>query len=160
MLLLRRQCGSGTIWRKKRFLRLGISLPGRNGYQFPLRVAQRSQLSPEDAAGINIDRTVQPFRFRHRRVAIDHHGRAAIFRRPIISHWQAKFIGFAGRFAEQRKIAHRPGTTALHGLLHARVGNHQLAVVQDVVADQLVDEFRGDAAEPAVISLVSFKLLQ
>jgi len=144
VLLLGSQCRSKTFRSEKRLFGLGIGLPGWYGYQFPFRIAQRSQLPTKDAASIDIDRAVEPFGFGHRRMAIDHHGRPSVFRRPVVSHRQAKLVDFAGRLTKQRKIPHCRRAAPLHGFLHASVRNDQLAVIQDVMTHQFMDKIRGE----------------
>ena len=61
MLLLGGKCRRLGFLCQKRLGGLGVDLSGWDGNQFPFRVAQGSQLPAEDAAGINIDGSVQPF---------------------------------------------------------------------------------------------------
>ena len=120
--------------------RLAVGARGRDRDELPLRVAQRGELAAEDAAGVDVDRAVEPLRLGHRRVAVDDHRRAAVFRRPVVAHRQAELVGLAGRLAVQGEVPHLARAAALHLLLHAGMGDDQLAVVEDVVADQAVEE--------------------
>ena len=64
---------------------------------------------------------------------------------PVVAHRQAELVGLAGRLAVEGELAHLARAAALHLLLHAGVGHDELAVVEDVVADQPVEEL-GDLA--------------
>jgi hypothetical protein len=50
--------------------RFGVGLPGGNRNQFLFGITQGGQLSTEDAARIDVDGAIEPFRFGHRRVAV------------------------------------------------------------------------------------------
>ena len=93
---------------KKWLGRLVVSLLRRHGNEFLLGITQRGQLAAKDAAGVDVDRAIQPFGFGHGRVAVHDHRLAAIFRGPVVAHRQTELVGFAGCFAEQREVAHRP----------------------------------------------------
>src|SRR5690606_19308649 len=91
--------------REKRPYRFTIRTLGRHRYKFLLRIAQRCQLSTKDAAGVEVDRSVQPLGFRNGRVLINHNRRPAIFSRPVVSHWQAELVRFASRLAIESELA-------------------------------------------------------
>jgi len=59
---------------------------------------------------------------------------------PVEADRPAEFVRLAGCLAVQRKLAHTCGRTSLHLLLQPRVGNDELPVVEDEVADQPVQK--------------------
>src|SRR5436853_275827 len=67
--------------------------------------------------------------------------------RPVVTNRQAEFIGLACRLAKERKIAHLARTSALHVFLHAGVSDDEFSVIQDIVADKLIEEIRDLSAE-------------
>ena len=73
------------------------------------------------------------------RVTVNNHCSSAIFSRPIVAHRQPELIGFARGLAEKRELPDSTGPASLHGLLHASVGNDQLAVVEHIMTHQLVN---------------------
>ena len=75
--------------------------------ELALGVAQRGQPAAEDAAGVDVDRVVQPLGLGDRRVAVDDRRRAAVLGRPVVADRQAELVGLAGRLAVQREVAHR-----------------------------------------------------
>ena len=60
---------------------------------------------------------------------------------PSCSDRQTELIGFTGGLAEERKLAHLAGASALHRLFHSRVRDDQFAIVENVVADQAIEKF-------------------
>ena len=127
--------------------RLAVGPRGRDRDELLLRVAQGGELAAEDAAGVDVDRAVEPLRLGDRRVAVDDHRRAPVFRRPVVAHRQAELVGLAGRLAVQGEVPHLARAPPLHLRLHPGVGDDQLAVVEDVVAHQAVEELGQFLAE-------------
>ena len=123
--------------------RLVVDLGGGHADQFALGVAQRGQLAAEHAAGVEADRVVHPLGLGHRRVPVDDHGPAAVVLRPRIPDRHAVLVGLAGGVAVQRERTDGRRRPAVHGLGQPGVRDHQLAVVEDHVTEQLVHE-RGD----------------
>ena len=115
--------------------RIGVLRLGRDGYEFQLGIAQGRQFAAKDAAGVDVDRVVDPLRPRHRGVSIDDAGAAPVLGRPIAAHRQAKFVLLAGRVPVQGKRPHGPRGATGHFLLHAGVRHHQRTLVEDIVAD-------------------------
>ncbi len=105
------------------------------------RVSQRRQSSAEDAAGVDVDSSVQPFGFRNRRMAVDDHRRAPVFGRPVTTHRQTEFVSLTSRFAVQSEVADLAGAASLHLFFHPGVGNDQFAVIQYVVTDKTIQKF-------------------
>src|SRR5262249_60477583 len=60
---------------------------------------------------------------------------------------QADFVRLAGRLAEQGEVSGLCGAPSLHLRLHAGMRDDQPAVVEDVVADETVDEIPNGRAE-------------
>ena len=147
--LLRRQRRGLRLGGQERPGRLAVGPRGRDRDELLLRVAQGGQLAAEDAAGVDVDRAVEPFRLGDRRVAVDDHRRPAVFRRPVVADGQAELVGLAGRLAVEGEVPHLARAPPLHLLLHPGVGDDQLAVVEDVVADQAVEEVGELVAERA-----------
>ena len=98
-----------------------------HGHQLALRPAQRGQLAAEDAAGVDVDRVVEPFGLRHRRVAVDDGRRPAVVDRPGAADRQPELVGLARRLAVQGELAHAAGAAALVALGHARRGRPRAA---------------------------------
>ena len=84
-------------------------------------------------------------------------GTSAIFRRPVVTNGEAKFVGFAGGFAVQSEFADACRRAADVPFLHPRVCDNQTAVVQNVMANQFVDELRNISAK---LRVFGFKLFQ
>ncbi len=133
--------------RRQRPDRLVPDLFGRHRDQLALGIAQRGEPPAEDAAGVDAERVVLPDRVHHGRVAVDDRGPAAIVLRPRVPHGQPVLVGLAGGLAVQRELADPAGGPPLVRLLQAGVRDHQLAVVEHVVADQPVHELLGLLAE-------------
>ena len=115
--------------------RLVVGPRRRHRDQLPLRIAQRRQRAAEDAAGVDVDRAVDPLRLGHRRVAVD--DRAPCPRSPPPS-----CSAPAARTRRSRRSSRRTGearaprpTPALHLLLQPGMGDDEPAAVEDVVAD-------------------------
>ena len=141
MLLLGAQGGLRRR-RQEGACRLGISVSGGDGDQFPLWIAQHSEPPTKDTAGVDVDRAVEPFGFGHRRMPIDDHCLAAVFGCPVIAHGQPKLVGLAGCLAIEGKVTHLARTAPLHRLFHAGMGHHQFALIQHIVAHQPVEKSR------------------
>ena len=133
--------------RRERPHRLAPDLPRRDLDDLPFRVAQRRQLASEDAAGVDVDGAVHPLRFRNRSVAVHHRRLSAVGRGPVAAHRQPELVGLAGGLAVEGELPHPPRGPSLEGLLEAGVGDHQLAAVEHVMADQAADEGRGLVGE-------------
>src|ERR1700693_4589968 len=74
-------------------------------------------------------------------MAVDHHRSSPILGGPVVSNGQSKLVRLPRRFSVESKVAHLTRTASLHLFFHASVGDDQLSVIQDVVADELVEEF-------------------
>lgn len=133
---LRARLGRGGEWAR----RLAIDSRRRNLDQLPLRPAQRRELAAEDAARVDADRVIDPFRIRRRRMAIDDSRAAAIIRRPIEPHRQAELIRLARRLAEQRELADSGRAAADHLLLQPGMGDGELAAVEPIMTAKIREE--------------------
>ena len=140
MGLLGRERGCLLLGRQERPGRFAVGPGGGDRDELLLRVAQGRELAAEDAAGVDVDRAVEPLRLGDRRVAVDDHRLAPVLRRPVEADGQAELVGLAGRLAVEGEVPHLARAPALHLLLHPGVGDDELAVVEDVVADQAVEE--------------------
>ena len=120
---------------------------GGHGHEVPLGVAQGRELAAEDAAGVDIDRPVEPVGLGHRRVAVDNHCLAPVLRCPVEADGQPELVGFACRLAVEGEVPDLCRASALHLLLHPRVSDDQLAIVEDKVADETVEELGEVVAE-------------
>ena len=118
-----------------------------DGHDLALGIAQRCELATEDTAGINVDRVVEEERLGYGRVSIDHECLTAIVRRPVVANGQAKLIRLSRRLAEEGELSHCSRPATVHGLLQASVGNDQLAIVEDIVADKAIEELGDFDAE-------------
>ena len=112
-----------------------------------LRISQGRQLAAKDTPRIDVHRPVEPFRLRHRRVAIHHHRLAAVFGRPVQADRQTKFVRLARGLAVHGEIPDLGGTAPLHLLLHAGVGHHESTAVKNVMTHQAIQELRDSPAE-------------
>ena len=137
----------GAVGWHERANRVRVRLPGRNGDELLLGPAQGRELAAEHAAGIDVDRAIEPFGLRHGRVAIDHAGTSAVLGRPVVADGQPELVGLARRFAEQREVPHLGRPAPLHLRLHAGVRDDEPAVVEDVVADEAVQKLLHVGAE-------------
>ena len=108
--------------------------------QGPFGIIQGRETATEDTAGVQAQGVVQPLRLRHRRVAVEHQGPAAVLLRPGVPDGQAVLVGLAGGLPVQAELADPAGRAALVALDQAGVGHHQAPAVEHVVADQAVDE--------------------
>ena len=129
--------------------RLVVHAPGRDGHQFPLRIAQRGQPAAEHAAGIDTDGVIDPNGHGDRRVTVDHGRLAPVVLRPRVADRQPEFVRLPGGFPVQRERPDRSRGAAVHFLPQARMGDHQPPAVQHVVADQAVQE--GDHLGPELL---------
>src|SRR5690606_17652563 len=120
---------------------------GRYVDQFPLRPAQRGQLAAEHGAGVQADGVVEPGGLRDGGVAVDDGGPAAVVLGPRVAHGQAELVGLAGGVAVQGVAADPAGGAAVVLLGQTGVADHQPAAVEDVVADEPVDELPHLGAE-------------
>ena len=118
----------------------GVGVERRNGDEFAFGVAQSGERSAKNAARIDVDGAVEPFRFGNGGVPVDDGRRAAILGCPVVAHRQAELVGFSGGFAVEGELAHRAGGASCHALLHPGVGDDQLAVIEQVMAGEIVDE--------------------
>ena len=80
-------------------------------------------------------------------MAVHNQRLAAVVGRPVVADRQAEFVGFARRLPIKSEFSHFAGAATLHRFLHASVGHHELAVIEDIVADEVVEELRGFDAE-------------
>ena len=108
--------------------------------ELALGIAQGSQAAAEDAAGVDIDRVIQPLGPRHRRVAVDDRRLSVVLGHPVVAHGQAKLVGLARRLAVEGERAHLARAAPLHRFLESGMGDDELAIVEDVVAHQAVEE--------------------
>ncbi len=132
---------------------------GRYVDDLALRPAQRCHLPAEDGPGVQAEGVVHPGRGGHGRVAVDHRGTAAVLLGPRIAHGQAELVGLTGRVPVQRVRTDSPRGAPVVLLGEPRVTDDQLALVQDVVADQSVDELRDLLAELRVLGVLPLQLL-
>ena len=140
-LLLRSQGWRHFLWRQERLGRLVIGSQSGNRHQLTFWVTQRGQFPAEHAAGIDVDRAVQPFRLGNWRMPINHHRLATILSRPVVAHRKPELVGLSGGFSVQRKIPHLAGAASLHLLLHAGVCDDELALIENVMTNQIVKKF-------------------
>jgi hypothetical protein len=77
-------------------------------------------------------------------VAIDDHGLPTVLRRPVVPDRQAILVRFSRGLTIQAELAYGTGASTLELLPEAGVRHDELAVVEHVVAHQIIDE-RGDA---------------
>ncbi len=138
--LLGGERGLGRLLEQERAGRLAVNPRGRNRHELAFRIAQGRQLAAEDATGVDVDRLVEPLRKRNRRVTVDDGSSAAIILGPVAPNRQAQIVGLARRFTIECKVAHPARGAALHRLFHSGMGDHQLAVVEHIVADQGIDK--------------------
>src|SRR6202020_1254090 len=96
---------------EKRLRRLVIGRPGRNTDNFALRIAECRKLAAENAASVDVDGVVEPERLGYRRMAVNHEGFAAIVLRPVVTHWQTKFVCLTCRLTVERELAYLAGAT-------------------------------------------------
>ena len=75
-------------------------------------------------------------------MAVDDGRASAVFGRPVITHRQAKLVGFTGCFAVEGELPDSAGGPADILLLHSRVGDNQVTAIEHVMADQAVYELR------------------
>ncbi len=123
--------------------RLGRLVPDplrRDVDQLTLRPAQRGELAAEHRAGVEADGVVQPGGLRDRGVPVDHRRPAAVLLRPRVAHRQAELVGLPGGVAVQGVAADPAGGAAVVPLGQTGVTDDQPAAVEDVVADEAVDE--------------------
>ena len=133
--------------RQERANRIGVRLEGWHRDQLLLGPAQGRQPAAEHAAGVDVDGAIEPLRLRNGRVSVDHAGTSAVLGRPVVADGQSELVGLAGRFAEQGEVPHLGRPAPLHLRLHAGVRDHEPAVVEDVVADEAVEELLHVGAE-------------
>ena len=81
-----------------------------------------------------------PLRLGGWRVSVDHHRRSPIVLGPVISDRESELVRFAGGFSVESKLSHRPGCAALQVFFEPGVSHYQLAVIENEVAHQAVDE--------------------
>ncbi len=124
MDLLSRQLRGLLVGGDEGSCRFAVGVRRGHGHEFLLRVAQGRELAAEDAAGVDVDRAVEPIRFRNRRVAVNDHRRAPVFGSPVVTHRQAELVGLAAGLAVQGKVANLAGAASLHLGLHPGVRDH------------------------------------
>ena len=78
----------------------------------------------------------------NRRVSVHDHRAPAILGCPVVANGETKFVRLAGCLAEESKVSNSSRAAALHFLLHAGVCDDQLAIVEHIVADEIVNEVR------------------
>lgn len=86
-------------------------------------------------------------------MAVDHRRAAPVVLRPRVAHRQAELVGLAGGVAVQRVRADAPGRAAVVLLRQTRVADHEPPAVEDVVADEAVDELPYLGAELLALAL-------
>ena len=74
---------------------------------------------------------------------VDNRGTATVFGRPVIANWQAELVRLARGLAIEGEVPDPAGSAPLHLLAQPGVRDHELAVVQHIVADQAVEERHG-----------------
>ena len=132
--ILRRTLGD------QRLGRLPVDLLGRDRDELLFRVAECGESATEHAAGVDADGPVEPDGLGDGRVAVDDGGPAPVVLGPRVPHREPVLVGLSGGVAVEGEGAHRARGPALHVLGQSGVGDHQVALVQHVVADQPVDE--------------------
>ena len=63
-----------------------------------------------------------------------------VFRRPVKPDWQTELVSLAGSLSVEGKVPNLTGAPPLHLLFHPGMGDHELAVVEDIVAHEVVEE--------------------
>ncbi len=111
-----------------------------HGDDLILRIPQCGELAPENAAGVQTQRVVDPFRTGRGGVSVENHRRSAVVLGPRVAHRQAELVGLAGGVPVQREAANSRRGTPLVLLLQPGVGDHEPAAVQDEMGDQSVAE--------------------
>ncbi len=139
--------------RGQRFGGLVPDLLRRDVHQLALGPAQRGHGAAEDTAGVEADGVVEPVGTRGGRVTVDDGGAAAVLLGPGVAHRQTELVGLAGRVTVERERPHPARCPAVVFLRQPGVAHHQPAAVQDVVADQAVEERRDLGAEGVVLRL-------
>jgi hypothetical protein len=127
----------------------GLAVDGAGGDagELELGVAEGGEGSAVDAAGVDADRSVEPLGLGDRGVAVHDDRPAAVLAGPVVADGEAVLVGLAGGLAVEGELADGTGAAALQALLEAGVGDHELAVVEHVVADEGVDEGLGAGAQ-------------
>ncbi len=143
----------------QRLHRLVPDTLGRDVDDLALRPAQGGHLPSEDGTGVQAQGVVHPGGGGHRRVAVDHCGRASVLLGPRIAHGQAELVGLTRGVPVQRVRTDPPRRAPVVLLGQPRVADDQPAAVQDVVADQSVDEVRHLLAELGVLRVLALQLL-
>ena len=113
--------------------------------QFPFRPAHRSELTAEHRTGVEADRVVEPASPRHRRVAVHDRRVPPVILSPLVAHRQTELVGLPVGIAIQRERAHTTRRATVIALGQACMGDDEATAVEDVVADEPVDEL-GDLA--------------
>src|SRR5262249_24398198 len=76
-----------------------------------------------------------------RRVSIYDGGAAAILGCPVVVDRESEFVRLARRLADQGEVSDLCRAASLHLRTHPSVRDDQTSVVEDVMADEAVDEF-------------------
>jgi len=80
-------------------------------------------------------------------VTIDHHRLSPVLSGPVVAHRQTVIVGLTGRLTEEREGANRPRTAPLHGLFHTRVSHDEPAIIEHIMAHQIIDKVSNLALE-------------
>ena len=116
-------------------------------HELPLRVAQCSEGPAEHASGVDVDRVVEPLGLAHRCVSVDDHRTTAVIRCPVQTDWQSELVDLTGRVAVERELADATRRAAGVLRLHASMRHDELALIEDEVADESIDELGHGLAE-------------
>ncbi len=129
-----------SLGRQERSRRFAVRTDCGHRHELLLRVAEGGEFAAENAAGVDVDRPVQPVGLRNRCMTIDDHRLTSVFRRPVEADGQAELVGLAGGFPVEGEVTNLGRAPSLHLLLHPGVSDNELAVVEDVVAHEAVEE--------------------
>ena len=135
------------LGREERLDRLVVHALRGDGHELALGPAQGGEPAAERAAGVDVDRVVQPLGLGDRRVAVDDRRRAAVVGGPLAAHGQPELVRLAGGLAEEREVAHATGGPALVALLHPAVRDDEPTVVEHDVAHEAFEEVARGRAE-------------
>ncbi len=125
---------------QERSNRIAVGPLGANRDKLVLWIAQSCKLAAEDAPCIDIDCVIQPLGLWDWGMPIDHHSLASIIQRPVVPDGKTELVGLARRFPVKGEIADLGRPPALHVFFHPGMGNDELAVVQNVMTDESIEE--------------------
>ena len=91
-------------WSGERPCGLVVGACRRHGNKLLLRIAQCGELATKSTSGIDIHGVVEPSRFRHRDMAINHQRSTSIVLGPIQADRKAELVGLAGGLSVERKV--------------------------------------------------------